>query len=67
MFGFARYRYWGRRATVQGALALVGTLAAAHGAAPECAMTHLALQEKQSDSAADWLEKVSDGDYAAGL
>ena len=34
MFGFARYRYWGRRATVQGALALVGTLAAAQTPAP---------------------------------
>ena len=34
-----------------------------HGAAPDCAMTHLAMQEKDGDSAADWLEKVSDEDY----
>lgn len=34
-----------------------------HGAAPDCAMTHLAMQEKDGDSAADWLEKVSDADY----
>jgi len=34
-----------------------------HGAAPETAMVHLAIQEKQGDSAADWLEQVSDADY----
>ncbi len=38
-----------------------------HGAAPDCAMTHLAMQEKDGDSAADWLEKVSDADYQGGL
>ena len=35
-----------------------------HGAAPDCAMTHTALQEILNDSAADWLEKVSDADYS---
>ena len=34
-----------------------------HGAAPDCAMTHIAIQEKDGDRAADWLEKVSDTDY----
>ncbi|MDQ2088414.1 (R)-mandelonitrile lyase [Marimonas arenosa] len=34
-----------------------------HGAAPDCAMTHIACQEKQGDSAADWLEKVTEEDY----
>lgn len=34
-----------------------------HGAAPEVAMSHLAIQESQDGSAADWLEKVSDADY----
>jgi quercetin dioxygenase-like cupin family protein len=34
-----------------------------HGAAPDCAMTHIALQEAQDGSAADWLEPVSDTDY----
>ncbi|WP_305969493.1 MULTISPECIES: cupin domain-containing protein [unclassified Mameliella] len=34
-----------------------------HGAAPEVAMSHLAIQEAQDGSAADWLEKVSDTDY----
>lgn len=34
-----------------------------HGAAPDCAMSHLALQEVQNDSAADWLEQVSDAQY----
>lgn len=36
-----------------------------HGAAPDTAMTHIAIQEKEGDSAADWLEKVSDADYGA--
>ena len=36
-----------------------------HGAAPDTGMTHMAMQEKDdSDSAATWLEKVSDADYA---
>ena len=34
-----------------------------HGAAPECAMSHIAIQEAVDGSAADWLEKVSDADY----
>ncbi|MGB3244620.1 MAG: cupin domain-containing protein [Sulfitobacter sp.] len=36
-----------------------------HGAAPDCAMTHIALQEAQDGSAADWLEKVTDAQYTA--
>ena len=36
-----------------------------HGAAPDCAMVHIACQEKQGDSAADWLEPVADIDYLA--
>ncbi len=35
-----------------------------HGAAPDVAMSHLAIQEEVDGSAADWLEKVSDSDYA---
>ncbi len=34
-----------------------------HGAAPDVAMSHLAIQEARDGSAADWLEKVSDADY----
>lgn len=34
-----------------------------HGAAPDCAMVHLAMQEELDGSAAEWLEKVSDADY----
>lgn len=34
-----------------------------HGAAPDCAMTHIALQEAQDGSAADWLEPVTDAHY----
>ncbi|MCF3934978.1 cupin domain-containing protein [Acuticoccus sp. M5D2P5] len=34
-----------------------------HGAAPDVAMTHIAIQEAQDGSAVTWLEKVSDTDY----
>jgi quercetin dioxygenase-like cupin family protein len=36
-----------------------------HGAAPSCAMTHIAVAEMEGGKAVDWLEKVSDTDYAA--
>jgi quercetin dioxygenase-like cupin family protein len=35
-----------------------------HGAAPDCAMTHMALQEAQDGSAVDWAEHVTDAQYA---
>lgn len=35
-----------------------------HGAAPENAMTHLAIQEAVDGSAAYWLEHVNDADYS---
>jgi len=34
-----------------------------HGAAPDVAMSHLAIQEALDGKAADWLEKVSDEEY----
>ena len=34
-----------------------------HGAAPDCAMTHIAMQESQDGSAATWAEYVSDAQY----
>ena len=34
-----------------------------HGAAPETAMSHLALQEVQDGKMVDWMEKVSDEQY----
>ncbi|MBV6651928.1 MAG: cupin domain-containing protein [Hoeflea sp.] len=34
-----------------------------HGAAPEVAMTHLAIQEALDGVAVTWLEKVKDADY----
>tara|TARA_R110002049_G_scaffold29972_5_gene102133 strand:- start:4835 stop:5233 length:399 start_codon:yes stop_codon:yes gene_type:complete len=37
-----------------------------HGAAPDSAMTHIALQEAQDGSAVDWLEQVSDQQYQPG-
>lgn len=36
-----------------------------HGASPEKAMTHIAIQERQDGKAVDWLEKVSDEQYGA--
>jgi|TARA_A100001391_G_scaffold63912_1_gene39896 quercetin dioxygenase-like cupin family protein len=36
-----------------------------HGAAPDTAMTHIAVQEVQDGRAVDWLEKVSDDQYGA--
>jgi quercetin dioxygenase-like cupin family protein len=36
-----------------------------HGAAPNVAMEHLAMQEAQNGSVADWMEHVSDEQYGA--
>lgn len=38
-----------------------------HGAAPDESMTHLALQEAEQGSSADWMEKVDGETYAAPL
>ncbi|KRW95708.1 cupin domain-containing protein [Paracoccus sp. MKU1] len=35
-----------------------------HGAAPDTAMSHIAIQEVIDGSAVKWMEKVSDADYA---
>jgi quercetin dioxygenase-like cupin family protein len=36
-----------------------------HGAAPDTAMTHIAIQESLDGKAVDWMEKVSDEQYGA--
>lgn len=36
-----------------------------HGAAPDVAMTHVAIAETLDGRAVEWLEQVSDADYAA--
>lgn len=36
-----------------------------HGASPDCAMVHLAIQTAVDGTAADWMEHVSDADYGA--
>ncbi|WP_299563791.1 cupin domain-containing protein [uncultured Sulfitobacter sp.] len=36
-----------------------------HGAAPDCAMTHIALQEALDGSAVTWMEHVTDAQYTA--
>ncbi len=38
-----------------------------HGATATTAMTHIAIQEHLDGRAADWMEKVSDEQYQAGL
>jgi quercetin dioxygenase-like cupin family protein len=35
-----------------------------HGAAPDCAMSHIAIAEKKNDVAVTWMEKVTDEQYA---
>jgi quercetin dioxygenase-like cupin family protein len=35
-----------------------------HGAAPDVGMTHIAVQEAVDGKTVDWLEKVSDAQYA---
>ncbi|MGH7103900.1 MAG: (R)-mandelonitrile lyase [Acetobacteraceae bacterium] len=35
-----------------------------HGAAPDCAMTHLAVAEMKDGSVITWMEKVTDAEYA---
>ncbi|MDB4913971.1 MAG: cupin [Gemmatimonadetes bacterium] len=35
-----------------------------HGASPTTAMTHIAIQEALDGKAVDWMEKISDEDYA---
>ena len=34
-----------------------------HGAAPDVAMSHLAIAEKRDGEAVTWMEKVSDAQY----
>jgi quercetin dioxygenase-like cupin family protein len=34
-----------------------------HGAAPDCAMTHIAIAEMKDGSAVTWMEQVADDDY----
>lgn len=36
-----------------------------HGAAPNVAMTHIALQEVKDGKVVDWLEHVTDAEYGA--
>ena len=38
-----------------------------HGAAPGCAMTHIAIAEMQDGKVVDWLEKVTDEQYAGDM
>lgn len=35
-----------------------------HGAAPDVAMSHIAIQERLEGRTVDWLEKVTDAEYA---
>ena len=35
-----------------------------HGASPACAMAHIAIAEARDGKVVDWLEKVTDAEYA---
>lgn len=35
-----------------------------HGAEPDCAMTHIAIAEKQDGTVVTWMEKVSNAEYS---
>lgn len=35
-----------------------------HGASPDCAMTHIALQEELDGTSVDWLDHVTDAEYS---
>lgn len=37
-----------------------------HGAAPDCAMSHIAIAETKDGSVVTWMEKVTDEQYAKG-
>jgi len=37
-----------------------------HGAAPDCAMSHIAIAESLDGKVVDWMEKVTDEQYRAG-
>lgn len=37
-----------------------------HGAAPKTALTHIAIQEVKDGKAVDWMEHVTDAQYAGG-
>jgi quercetin dioxygenase-like cupin family protein len=38
-----------------------------HGATPTSAMTHIAIAEKLNGTPVDWMEKVTDEQYSAGM
>jgi quercetin dioxygenase-like cupin family protein len=38
-----------------------------HGAGPDTAMTHIAMQEALDGKSVEWLEKVAEEDYAASI
>lgn len=67
MAGVGRVRRWGGKIEVIRAGDIVWFEPGEkhwHGAAPDTAMTHTAIQEVQDGKAVDWMEKVSDADYA---
>jgi len=35
-----------------------------HGAAPDCAMSHIAIQQEENGSPVEWLEPVTDAQYS---
>ena len=65
--GCGRVQLWGQPVQKSGAGDMVWIAPGEkhwHGAAPTTAMTHVAIQESQEGSSADWFEHVSDEQYA---
>lgn len=67
--GVCRVQCWGGRAVEVGAGDTVHIPPGSkhwHGATPAAAMTHLAMQQSDGEKDIEWLEPVSDAQYAGG-
>lgn len=66
--GIGRIQRWGRQVEairVGDVVHIPPNVKHWHGAAPDSAMTHIAITEALDGTAADWMEQVSDVDYTA--
>lgn len=64
--GFGRVQHWGgpiQEIRPGDVVTIPAGVKHWHGAAPDTAMTHIAIQEAQDGKSADWMEKVSDEQY----
>jgi len=64
--GFGRVQHWGgplQEIRPGDVVTIPAGVKHWHGAAPETAMSHIAIQEALDGKSADWMEKVSDEQY----